>query len=83
MFNFDHECPSPRHEQFALEVYTVPSQYGCVNIWTSKLVIFRLAGALAALRAPVTYFSKLLGTRYVAAFLPAELFRVLHSESNN
>ncbi|ECI4632617.1 hypothetical protein AH97_22930 [Salmonella enterica subsp. enterica] len=36
MFNFDHESPSLRHEQIALEEYTVPLHYGCVNIQTSK-----------------------------------------------
>ncbi|RXY56221.1 hypothetical protein DD573_14225 [Klebsiella pneumoniae] len=61
MFNFDHESPSLRHEQFALEEYTV--------------VIFRLADALAALLTPVTSFSKLLGMRIVAAFRQAELLR--------
>ncbi|ETO87483.1 hypothetical protein Sesv_3595 [Salmonella enterica subsp. enterica serovar Virchow str. SVQ1] len=37
MFNFDHESPSLRHEQIALEEYTVPLHYGCVNIQTSKI----------------------------------------------
>jgi len=36
VFYLDHESPSLRHEQFALEEYTVPLQYGSVNIWTSK-----------------------------------------------
>ncbi|HAC6654466.1 TPA_asm: hypothetical protein G0D24_11965 [Salmonella enterica subsp. enterica serovar Abortusovis] len=81
MFNFDHESPSLRHEQIALEEYTVPLHYGCVNIQTSKTRHIRLADALASLLTLVTYFSKLLGMRCVAAFLQAELFRVLLSDS--
>ncbi|CDN03226.1 hypothetical protein KPSB59_3860025 [Klebsiella quasipneumoniae subsp. quasipneumoniae] len=52
MFNFDHESPSLRHEQFALEEYTVTANYGCVNIWMAKSFIFRIYGALAALPHP-------------------------------
>ncbi|EGT4257237.1 hypothetical protein D8W73_24845 [Citrobacter amalonaticus] len=37
MFNLDHESPSLRHEQIALEEYTVTVKYGCVNIQTSKI----------------------------------------------
>ncbi|PLP17210.1 hypothetical protein CWN13_00005, partial [Klebsiella pneumoniae] len=50
MFNFDHESPSLRHEQFALEEYTVTVNYGCVNIWTSKtrhISTCRCVGCLA------------------------------------
>jgi len=36
VFNLDHESPSLRHEQFALEEYTVTANYSGVNIWTSK-----------------------------------------------
>jgi len=36
VFYLDHESPSLRHEHFALEEYTVPANYRCVNIWTSK-----------------------------------------------
>jgi hypothetical protein len=75
VFNFDHESPSLRHEQFALEEYTVTANYGCVNIWTSKTRHLSNLGALAASLTPVTYFSKLLGMSIVAA-LQAELFRV-------
>jgi hypothetical protein len=83
MFYLDHESPSLRHEHFALEEYTVTANYGCVNIWTSKLIIFRLADALASSLTPVTDFSKRRGMRCGAAFLPAALFRVLPSESMN
>jgi len=38
MFNFDHESPSLRDEDFALEEDTVPADYRCVNIWTSKSI---------------------------------------------
>jgi hypothetical protein len=52
MFYLDHESPSLRHEQIALEEYTVPADYGCVNIWTSKYGVFQAAGVLAALTNP-------------------------------
>ncbi|ORJ49793.1 hypothetical protein B2M27_13445 [Kluyvera intermedia] len=38
MFNFDHESPSLRHDKFALEEDTVTVNYGCVNIWTAKIL---------------------------------------------
>ena len=38
VFNLDHESPSLRHEQIALEEYTVTANYGCVNIWTAKIL---------------------------------------------
>ncbi|ECH7947585.1 hypothetical protein PW60_18800 [Salmonella enterica subsp. enterica] len=81
MFNFDHESPSLRHEQIALEEYTVPLHYGCVNIQTSKTRHISTCRCVGFLAYPVTYFSKLLGMRCVAAFLQAELFRVLLSDS--
>jgi len=52
VFYLDHESPSLGHEHFALEEYTVTANYGCVNIWTSKSVVFRISGALAALAHP-------------------------------
>ncbi|AUV03190.1 hypothetical protein DXF93_12220 [Escherichia coli] len=36
---------------------------------------------MASLLTPVTYLSKLLGMRIVAAFLPGEIFRVFPSDS--
>jgi len=36
VFNLNHESPSLRREYFALEEYTLPANYRCVNIWTSK-----------------------------------------------
>jgi len=36
VFYLDHESPSLRHEHYALEEYTVPANYRCVNIWTAK-----------------------------------------------
>jgi len=41
MFYFYHENPSFHHEQIALEEYTVPADYGCVNIWTAKMLLNR------------------------------------------
>ncbi|QBF85740.1 hypothetical protein EXN74_04100 [Leclercia adecarboxylata] len=59
MFYLDHESPSLRHEQFALEEYTVTANYGCVNIWTAKILrLLNLwcVGCVSSLRS-LTYVS--------------------------
>ncbi|MGP3593470.1 hypothetical protein [Vagococcus sp. WN89Y] len=77
MFNLDHECPSLRYEQFALEVYTVPLHYGCVNIWTSKNPLsFELMVRWLRLLTPVTYISKLPAIHALAAFPEFEILRI-------
>jgi hypothetical protein len=76
MFYLDHESPSLRHEQIALEEYTVPADYGCVNIWTSKSASFEFIVRWLHSIAPVTYLSKLQGTHELAAFTKSEILRI-------